>query len=230
MAVGGVSATKTVVDREARDARSEGNSVVTVYAGDAFLPSAILTCSLPPNPPTTPVFDAVAQRQIPYDAHSLGNHEFDIGPAFTARFIKDHRINGVLNQPFLATNADFSPEPAFADLIDADGLLLPSVTDGRVVASSKLVVDDATGARYGDHRCDPAGHGIDLVARAGRRHRDRHRLACGPRADAGRSVRGSRSREDRPGQPAAGCCERPGADRSRSTASTSPLQAAVRNF
>jgi 2',3'-cyclic-nucleotide 2'-phosphodiesterase (5'-nucleotidase family) len=147
MAVAGVSAFKSVTDREIRDSRAEGNSVLDVYAGDAFLASAALTCSLPPN--VAPVFDAVAQRQIPYDAHVFGNHEFDLGSGFLKRFIQDHRTNGVLNQPFLSSNLNFTPEPSFANLLDADGLLVGWSSDGRVVARSKIHIDDVTGERFG---------------------------------------------------------------------------------
>ena len=89
--------------------------MVNVYAGDAFLASATLACSLPPNPPDTPVYDAIAQRKIPYDAHIFGNHEFDFGPDFLERFIRSFEVNGVLNQPFLSANLDFSAEPGFSD-------------------------------------------------------------------------------------------------------------------
>jgi 2',3'-cyclic-nucleotide 2'-phosphodiesterase (5'-nucleotidase family) len=148
--VAGVAAFKSVTDRELRSARALRQSALNVYAGDAFLASSTLACSLPPNPPTTPVYDALAQRQIAYDAHILGNHEFDFSPDFLERFIRGFRINGVLAQPFLSANLDFSAEPGFANLIAADGLLeTGGSTDGRVVARSAIAVDRITGSRYG---------------------------------------------------------------------------------
>lgn len=147
--VAGVAAFASVNDREIRNARSQGNSVVNVYAGDAFLASSSLACSLPPAPPTTPVFDAVAQRQIDYDAHVLGNHEFDFNPDFLQRFIEGFRTNGRLTQPFLSANLDFSGEPGFAALLDADGTITGTTTEGRVVAKSKIVNDRVTGGRFG---------------------------------------------------------------------------------
>lgn len=147
--VGGVAAFKTLTDQQIRAARSARNAVVNVYAGDAFLASSTLACSLPPNPPTTPIYDAVAQRQIAYDAHLFGNHEFDFSPDFLERFIRSFAVNGVLTQPFLSSNLDFSAEPGFADLIKADGLLTGFSTDGRVVARSLIVADKVNGQRVG---------------------------------------------------------------------------------
>ena len=120
-----------------------------MYAGDAFLASSTLACSLPPNPSDTPVYDAVAQRQIAYDAHIFGNHEFDFSPDFLERFIRTFESNGVLNQPFLSANLDFGAEPGFADLIKNDGLLAGHSTDGQVVARSAIITDKVTGQRFG---------------------------------------------------------------------------------
>jgi 2',3'-cyclic-nucleotide 2'-phosphodiesterase / 3'-nucleotidase / 5'-nucleotidase len=147
--IGGIAAFKTLTDRQIREARAAGHSVVNVYAGDAFLASATLACSQPPNPPDTPVYDAVAQRKIPYDAHIFGNHEFDFGPDFLERFIRSFEVNGVLNQPFLSANLDFSAEPGFSDLIRDDGLLAGLSTDGQVVARSAIITDKVTGQRFG---------------------------------------------------------------------------------
>lgn len=150
IAVAGTAAFKSVTERERRDARALRQSVLDVYAGDAFLASSTLACSLPPNPATTPVYDAVAQRAIGYDAHIFGNHEFDFAPDFLERFIRGFRTNGVLTQPFLSANLDFSAEPGFADLIDADGLIeIGSSTDGRVIARSAIAIDRVSGARHG---------------------------------------------------------------------------------
>jgi 2',3'-cyclic-nucleotide 2'-phosphodiesterase (5'-nucleotidase family) len=147
--VAGVAAFKTLTDQQIRAARASGNAVVNVYAGDSVLASAALSCSLPPNPPGTPIYDAVAQRQIPYDAHIFGNHEFDFGPGFLERFVRSFAVNGVLVQPFLSANLNFSGEPTWADLLDADGLLVGASLDGRVVARSAIVTDRVTGQRFG---------------------------------------------------------------------------------
>ncbi|MCA9980068.1 MAG: ExeM/NucH family extracellular endonuclease, partial [Anaerolineales bacterium] len=78
--VGGVDAFKSVVDAQVADAANKGNALVNVYAGDAFLASAALQCTLPPT--NGPFYDALAQTKLPYTAHILGNHEFDYGPEF----------------------------------------------------------------------------------------------------------------------------------------------------
>jgi 5'-nucleotidase len=148
--VGGVAAFKAVTDREIAAAEALGHAVLDVYAGDSFLASATLACSLPPNPPDTPVYDAVAQRQIPYDAHIIGNHEFDFSPDFLERFIRNFDDGSGLTQPFLSANLDFTAEPGFADLLDRDGLIRVGKTKkGRVVGRSAIVVDDTTGQRFG---------------------------------------------------------------------------------
>jgi 2',3'-cyclic-nucleotide 2'-phosphodiesterase (5'-nucleotidase family) len=149
LSAGGAAAFKSVMDREIRAARAARNSVLTVYAGDSFLASATLACSLPPNPPGTPVYDALAQRQMAYDAHIFGNHEFDFAPDFLERFIRAFAQDGRLDQPFLSANLDFAGEPGFAGLIDADGLILGSSSDGRVVSRSALLTDPTTGQRFG---------------------------------------------------------------------------------
>ena len=139
--VGGIAAFGAVIDREVEEARANGHAVLNVYAGDAYLSSATLVCSRIDG---NPLFDALAQTAIPYDAHILGNHEFDKNPDFLERFIRAFDA-----QPFLSANLDFSGEPGFADLLDADGLIEGSVEDGRVVGRSMIVTDDATGARFG---------------------------------------------------------------------------------
>lgn len=146
---GSVAAFKTVTDREIRSARDAGRSVIDVYAGDAFLAGATLTCSNPQDA-AGPVFDAVAQRRIAYDAHVFGNHEFDFTPTFLERFIRefaDHE--GRRTQPFLSANLDFGAEPAWADLLAADGLIVGEAMDGRVVARAAVIVDPTTTARIG---------------------------------------------------------------------------------
>ena len=147
--VAGVAAYKTVLDREIRDARNAGNAVLNVYAGDAVLASSTLACSLPPFPATTPVYDGVAQRQMTYDAHIFGNHEFDFNPDFLERFVRTFSQNGTPRQPFLSSNLDFSGEATWADLLDADGVIQVEAANGRVVARSADLVDEATGMRVG---------------------------------------------------------------------------------
>lgn len=145
--IGGVAAFKTLTDQNIADARSQGSAVVNVYAGDAFLASATLVCTL--DAPDGPVYDAVAQRQIPYTAHILGNHEFDYTPDFLARFIRAFAVDGQLTQPFLSTNLDFRGEPGFADLLAVDEVITPPIEDGRVVGGALIHTDPETNQRFG---------------------------------------------------------------------------------
>ncbi len=67
-----------------------------------------------------PLYDSVALSGI-YDAMALGNHDFDMGPEITARFIKGFEPA----IPFLSANLDFSAEPELQDLVD-QGLIVGS--------------------------------------------------------------------------------------------------------
>lgn len=147
--VSGVSAYSSVVARERNQARAAGNSVLNVYAGDAFLASTALKCSLPPNPDTTPIYDAVAQRLMGYDAHIFGNHEFDYSPDFLERFVRESAVNGVASEPFLSGNLDFSGEAGFDDLVESQGVIVGAAESGKVVAKSAILTDRVTGARFG---------------------------------------------------------------------------------
>ena len=141
--VAGVAAFKAVLEREIQDARDHHQAVVSVYAGDAFLASATLQCTL--DDPSGPVYDAIAQRAMPYTTHVIGNHEFDYSPDFLKRFID--AFNG--QQPFLSANLDFSGEPSYAQLVDADGVLFAPIADGRMIGGSLVYMDTQTGQRFG---------------------------------------------------------------------------------
>ncbi len=139
--VAGIAAFKAVIDRETAQARAGGNAILTVYAGDAYLSSAAFVCGQLEG---SPFFDAVAQSAIPYDAHVIGNHEFDATPDVFERFVRSFE-----GQPFLSANLDFSGEPGFVDLVDGDGLIELPIAGGRVVGRSMIVKDPVTGARFG---------------------------------------------------------------------------------
>ena len=138
--VAGIAAFGAVIEREVAQARAAGNAVLAVYAGDAYLSSAAFLCGQREG---APFFDAVAQGAIPYDAHVIGNHEFDSTPDVLERFIRSFA-----DQPFLSANLDFSGEAGFADLLDEDGLI-EAPAAGRVLGRSMIVDDLATGARFG---------------------------------------------------------------------------------
>ncbi len=98
-------------------AASEGAAVVTLTSGDNFLASQELNISLARE---GALYDSVALSGL-YDAMALGNHDFDLGPEVTARFIEGF----VPPVTFLAANADFSGEPALQALVDS-GVLAAS--------------------------------------------------------------------------------------------------------
>ena len=96
------------------EAATAGSSVLTLTAGDNFLASQELNASLARD---GALYDSVALSGL-YDAMALGNHDFDLGPEVTARFISgfDPAI------PFLSANADFSAEPTLQALVDSGTL------------------------------------------------------------------------------------------------------------
>jgi YVTN family beta-propeller protein len=146
--VGGIAAFKTVTDREIGEATNAGNSVVMVYAGDAFLASATLQCSFPIDS-AEEIFDATGQRQLPYTAHILGNHEFDYAPDFLSRFIRGFDTGSGITQPFLSANLDFSSEPILNELVDPDGLIEGTPENNQVIGKSMIYTDPNTGATFG---------------------------------------------------------------------------------
>jgi 2',3'-cyclic-nucleotide 2'-phosphodiesterase (5'-nucleotidase family) len=149
--VGSIAAFGSVAEREISDAQNAGHSTLMVYAGDAFLASATIQCSFPITS-TEPVYDAIAQRQVPYDVHILGNHEFDYTPDFLVRFIEAFDDGSGLTQPFLGANLDFSGEDGVSDIddfVDADGLLQTPITDGKVIGGSVIITDSNTSETFG---------------------------------------------------------------------------------
>ena len=99
-------------------AATEGNGVITLTSGDNFLASQELGVSLANE---GALYDSIALSGL-YDAMALGNHDFDLGPEVTARFIEGFTPSIT----FLSANADFSGEPVLQALVD----------DGRLAAST----------------------------------------------------------------------------------------------
>jgi 2',3'-cyclic-nucleotide 2'-phosphodiesterase (5'-nucleotidase family) len=143
--VGGVATFKSVMEREIADARASGNSVLSLYAGDAFLASAVVICSQNDGK----VYDAIAQRQMPYDAHVIGNHEFDYEPSYLRDFINSFKVNGFLSQPFLSANLDFSNEYGFNELTSDSAIMLDPVQHGEVIGKAAILTDNMTGQTFG---------------------------------------------------------------------------------
>ena len=145
---GSAAAFSTVMKREIKSARNAGNSVVSLYAGDSFLASKNLICSEPAdNKSTIPVYDGLAQSMMPYDAHILGNHEFDYGTGFLKRYIDSFTQKN--RYQFLSGNMDFSANADLSSLAVKKGPILRSMHSGKRVGESYVHKDFKTGAVFG---------------------------------------------------------------------------------
>lgn len=120
---GGVDRLASVI--AARRAAAPG-TVITLNAGDSFLPGPRLNASFVDLATAHPdggqdFYDAIASRQIGFDATTFGNHEFDLdntGP-IAARFAE------VSGTTYLSANLDFNVSPELAGLVAA-GVVAPS--------------------------------------------------------------------------------------------------------
>ena len=147
---GGIAAFKSVMDREAADARSRGNAVFRVYAGDSFLASKSLICSEPAAADSkVKPLDAVALRQVGYDALVLGNHEFDYSPTFLSRYLRTFAKDGKPTTPMLTGNMDFSKETNLSDLVAGKGITSNVTKPGKSLAQWMIYTDQETGAKFG---------------------------------------------------------------------------------
>ena len=102
-------------------AGAESDGVITLTSGDNFLASQELGVSLALD---GPLYDSVALSGL-YDAMALGNHDFDLGPELTARFI----LGFTPPVTFLSSNVDFSAEPALQALVDSGVLAASTVIE-----------------------------------------------------------------------------------------------------
>jgi 5'-nucleotidase/UDP-sugar diphosphatase len=112
---GGVDRLAAVIDNAETTAASANRFVIKLNAGDAFLPGPRFTASYTnlANAYTDSgqdFYDAIALREIGFDAAVFGNHEFDQGAADAARFVK------VSETTYLSINLNFDASPAFAAL------------------------------------------------------------------------------------------------------------------
>lgn len=121
---GGIDRLATVMQNAQAAAASNGRFVLKLNAGDAFLPGPRFTASLT-NLATAysdggqDFYDAIAMRQIGFDATVFGNHEFDLGPTMAARYAK------VTGTTYLSSNLNFDATSEFASL-KAAGVVAPT--------------------------------------------------------------------------------------------------------
>lgn len=114
---GGIDRLATVVANRKAAAAAAGQTVLTLNAGDSFLPGLRLNASFANLANAHPdggqdFYDAIANRLIGIDATTFGNHEFDLdntGPV-AARFAE------VSGSTYLSVNLDFSVTPQLANL------------------------------------------------------------------------------------------------------------------
>lgn len=121
---GGIDRLAAVIKNAETQAIAEGRTVLKLNAGDAFLPGPRFTASLNnlANSYTDggqDFYDAIALRQIGFDAMVFGNHEFDLGPQMAARFAK------VSGSTYLSSNLNFNATAEFSAL-KASGKVAPS--------------------------------------------------------------------------------------------------------
>jgi len=121
-----------------------------VYAGDSFLASKTLICSQPADT-TSKVkpYDALALRQVGYDALVLGNHEFDYAPSFLSRYLRTFAKDGKPTIPVLSGNMDFKDEPDLSDLIGPTGQTSNKAAPGKNISQWMIYTDEVTGAKFG---------------------------------------------------------------------------------
>lgn len=112
-------------------------AAITISSGDNYLAGPRLNASL--NSPDDTFYDAMVYTEGGFDAITIGNHEFDLGPNVLADFIE-----AAGDIPFVSANLNVSGEPRLAALEE----------EGRIAGST--VVEKAgreigvVGATYED--------------------------------------------------------------------------------
>ena len=122
--VAGIARFATAVDAACGAATTDATLLVS--SGDNFLASSAVSASQANGVN----YDATGLDLIGYDALALGNHDFDFGPAFLARFIEEFDQTA---PPFLSANLVFAGEPALAAL----------EAQGRIAARTVVGTGDA---------------------------------------------------------------------------------------
>ena len=131
---GGIARFKTVLDRLRADAdaapvdENTDKGTLTISSGDNFLAGLNLRASFNRfDAGLGPFYDSDAMGLLGYDAVTIGNHEFDFGPARLAQFIAFERT-GI---PFLSANTGFAGEQ-----------LLQALRDNGRIADSTVIERD----------------------------------------------------------------------------------------
>ncbi len=117
---GGIARRKTLIDQ----ARASEPYVLLLDAGDNFQGTIFYNA-------WKGSAEVMALNALGYDAVTLGNHEFDLGPAELGRALRGAPVTITdaahptekLHAPLIATNVDASREPALAGLFHASTVL-----------------------------------------------------------------------------------------------------------
>lgn len=86
---------------------------------------------------------------MPYDVHVLGNHEFDFGTGFLARYIKQFGASGKKTHPFISGNLDFSKNADLKGMYGGSILERGKIKSGKVIGASYIHTDPITKQRFG---------------------------------------------------------------------------------
>ncbi len=138
---GGSPRLATAIREQRRAAEADGRTVVLLDAGDQFQGSLFYTAH-------HGLAELAVQHAVGVDAMTLGNHEFDNGPANLARYLEGARF------PVLAANLDVSAEPALAGrirpftLLDRGGLRIGVV--GLTTQEARTSSSPGPNIRFGD--------------------------------------------------------------------------------
>lgn len=119
---GGVAYFQTTLNNRRTDPSNLGRDQLTISSGDNVLAGLAYNASLATGPlGSRTYYDAIALDLIGYDAITLGNHDFDSGPAVLADFVSFYNAQGG-TAPFLSANLDFTGEASLQALVNAGSI------------------------------------------------------------------------------------------------------------
>jgi 5'-nucleotidase len=133
---GGVARLATALARERAAAEAQGRSVLLLDAGDQFQGSLFYTA-------WKGDVELAVMHAIGTEAMTLGNHEFDNGPANLARFVRAARF------PVLSANTDAAADPDLAGLVQPHTMFRRAGLQVGVVGLT--TGETATGSSPGPH-------------------------------------------------------------------------------
>jgi 2',3'-cyclic-nucleotide 2'-phosphodiesterase (5'-nucleotidase family) len=117
--------------------RLNPRAAITISSGDNYLSGPRLNASL--KDPAGTFYDALVYTEGGFDAITIGNHEFDLGPDLLADFIE-----ATDDIPFISANLDVSGEPRLAAL-EAEGRIAGSTVvekAGRQIGVVGAIYED----------------------------------------------------------------------------------------